>query len=196
MSRRALGFRSWPIIAGGLWAALWAGLGVPSEGHADGGRLRLANVPVGPYRMSAFTEPDPVLRGPFDVSVSIYDEESRQPVDGVTILVTATPIDSIAAPAIRHPATRDQADRPELYYSAKFDLTHTGRWTIALALRGDGWDTEETFEVSASEPGLLDQPWAVLILGLLPLVLVGVWLRLNPSETTAPPRSASDPSEA
>jgi len=77
---------------------------------------------------------------------------------------------------VRHPATRDQAEDSR-YYAAKFALGSEGLWEIRVRLRGPEGEGETVFQVTVQEAGLLGNPYLILTLALLPLLLVGWWLR-------------------
>ena len=85
-------------------------------------------------------------------------------------------------------ATREQADDPR-YYSAKFALGSVGDWEIRVNIRGPEGEGEVVFQVRVQEPGLLENPFLILALAFLPLILVGWWLRKSggpPGNEAAP----------
>ena len=143
--------------------------------QADGGTLRVANVPMGAYRVNVYTDPTPIPPDSIDVSVLVTYERGRGVAPGLEIQVLARPLDSIG-PEIRHPATREQADDPR-FYAAKFTLGSVGLWEIRVQLKGPEGEGETSFTVTVQEPGLLGNPYLILTMALLPLALVGWWLK-------------------
>ena len=81
---------------------------------------------------------------------------------------------------IRHPATREQAVDPR-YYAAKFALGSEGLWEIRVRVRGSEGEGETSFQVNVQAPGLVGNPFLILALALLPLLLVGWWWRRTSS---------------
>lgn len=161
-----------------LWGAAILLLALaPGTLHADGGTLRLANVPMGAYRVNVFTDPTPITPDSVDVSVLVTFERGRGVARGLEILVVATPLDG-SGRQIRHAATREQADDPR-YYAAKFRPGAPGEWEIQVLLQGPEGEGEVAFRVEVREPGLFQNPFLILTVAFLPLVLVGAWLKLS-----------------
>lgn len=179
----------------GRSAAAWTAAGllallVPGVLLANGGTLRLANVVMGEYRVSVFTDPTPVRPDSLDVSVLVL----REDVEGVPEDLDVTVRTELLEPAggsdggtggagtgaEERRATREEADDPR-YYAAKFALGAEGAWRITVAVRGDAGEGEAGFEVDARERGLLGHPLAITLLALLPLVAAAWWvLREDP----------------
>lgn len=142
---------------------------------ADGGTLRVGNLPMGAYRVNVFTDPTPIGPDSIDVSVLVTFERGRGVAQGLTIEVEGEREDSPGI-VVRHPATREQADDPR-YYAAKFALGSEGVWTITVRLWGPEGEGETSFQVKVQKPGLFGNPFLILTMALLPLLLVGWWLR-------------------
>lgn len=142
---------------------------------ADGGTLRVANVPMGAYRVNVFTDPTPIRPDSIDVSILVTFERGRGVAQGLEISVEGERADD-AGLVVRHPATREQADDPR-YYAAKFALGAEGLWTITVRLAGPEGEGETSFQVKVQDPGLLENPFLILTIALLPLLLVGWWLK-------------------
>jgi hypothetical protein len=142
---------------------------------ADGGALRVANVPMGAYRVYVFTDPTPIPPDSIDVSVLVTFERGRGIARGLAIEVAARPVGATEW-ALSHPATREQAEDPR-YYAAKFALGAVGEWELEVRVGGPEGEGAVRFQVSVQEPGLLDDPFLILVLALAPLVLIGWWLK-------------------
>ncbi len=159
---------------------------------ADGGTLRVANVPMGAYRVSVFTDPTPIPPDTLDVSILATFERARGIAGGLEILVSARRTDGQGG-WIHHPATREQAEDPR-YYAAKFSLKAVGEWEIRVRVQGPEGEGEAVFLVPVSEPGLFSNPYLILGAALLPLVLIGLWLRAGTRTPPHPGEGLSSPS--
>jgi hypothetical protein len=140
----------------------------------NGGTLRLANVEMGNYLVSAFTDPTPVRPDSLDVSVLVLERGIQGVPEGLDVRISARHVDGKVPPQ-EEVATRETADDPR-YYAAKFTLGAPGTWELTLRVRGEQGEGEASFTISARDPGLLGNPWILLLMGLLPLGVLGVWL--------------------
>jgi hypothetical protein len=170
---------------------------------ANGGTLRLANVPMGEYRVSVFTDPTPVRPDSLDVSLLIVNAGTGEVVEGLDVRVRtrlleprhgghgeeAAGHDAGAEGTPHFPrgeeraATREAADDPR-YYATKFALGAEGRWELTVVVEGPAGSGEASFEVTAREAGILGNPLVLILLALLPLVLVGAWIARSGGEET------------
>ena len=75
-------------------------LSQPKSLQADGGTLRAANVPMGAYRISVYTDPTPIPPDTIDISVLATFERGRGLAPGLEIEVTARRLDGVG-PVIR-----------------------------------------------------------------------------------------------
>jgi hypothetical protein len=151
---------------------------------ADGGTLRVANVVMGAYRINVYTDPTPIPPDTIDVSVLATFERGRGVAIGLEIEILAHRLGS-AADTTRHQATREQADDPR-FYAAKFKLGSLGPWEITTRVSGPEGAGEVSFQVDVQEPGPLSNPFLILGLALIPLALVGWWLKSSSSPSTRP----------
>ena len=159
----------------GALALAWALLAGPGGLQADGGTLRVSNVPMGAYRVNVFTDPTPIPPDTIDVSVLVTFERGRGMARGLDIMVFAERLDGTGS-RIEHPATREQAEDPR-YYAAKFALGSVGEWSITVQISGPEGEGATTFDVAVQEPGIFGNPFLILTLAFLPLLLVGWWLK-------------------
>lgn len=162
----------------------------PTQALANGGTLRLANVPMGAYLVSVFTDPTPVRPDSLDVSILVVNRTGGEVVEGLDVRVRTRHLDGVV-PDDERPATREQADDPR-YYAAKFGLGAEGVWEIRVVLEGPEGQGDAGFEVTAREPGILGNPLVLMILALLPLLLVGVWIVFQSAGAPARPDGRSD----
>ena len=169
----------------------------PATTLANGGRLRVAEAPIGDYRVTVFTSPTPVPPDTLDVSVLVMEVSRSEPVEGLEVRVALKPIGHTAPPQSQR-ATKEAANDPR-YYAAEFRLGGAGRWDVGVRVTGPGGEGEVTFQIEAAEWGPLDNPLVVLVLSLLPLALLAWWLlRRRPPhpdlETTGTDSSSSETS--
>lgn len=158
------------ILAGALVGLL----GAPPSAVANGGTLRLANVPMGAYLVSVFTDPTPVRPDSLDVSVLVVMASNGAVAEGVDVTLRTRHLEGLA-PDSERAATREAADDPR-YHAAKFGLGAEGPWEIRVSVRGPEGAGAAAFEVRARERGLLGHPAVLVLLALLPLLLVGGWI--------------------
>ncbi len=144
---------------------------------ADGGTLRVANASVGAYRISVFTDPTPVPPDTIDISVLATLGRDQTPARGLAVEIVARRLDGTGG-ELRRIATREAATDPR-YYAANFSLGSAGDWEIRLHIRGPEGEGDVTFQLRVQEHGLLGSPFLLLGLALVPLLMVGLWLRLS-----------------
>lgn len=162
--------------------------------EANGGTLRLANIAMGSYRVSAFTDPTPVRPDSLDVSVLIVHASSGEVVEGLRVEVQTRLVEprhthaghGDTPPGETRLATREEADDPR-YYATKFALGAEGRWELTVRVEGPEGEGEASFEVTARDLGLLGNPWILILLALFPLALVGGWILRTGGEETGGP---------
>ena len=168
---------------------------------ANGGTVRIAEAPVGPWVVTVYSSPTPLRTGEIDISTLVQDSGGAT-VD-VPITVTATPVGFVAE-AVLQPATRRQATN-KLFKAAKFDIGVPGRWVFRIhvgsaAAAAGGPSPVETVDdtvgtdpagMGEADPGgvvsfdavvakstILDRPFLLAALVGLPLLVTG-WLLLG-----------------
>jgi acetylornithine deacetylase/succinyl-diaminopimelate desuccinylase-like protein len=174
--------RGWKAQPGARWtggaacalAAVLVLLAGASAALANGGTLRLANVPMGEYRVSAFTDPTPVRPDTLDVSVLVVREGVTGVAEDVRVTVRTRALEGQGPETVRE-ATREQADDPR-YHAAKFALGAEGEWEVTVAVIGPHGQGEASFRLRARERGLLGHPLVLMGLALLPLLAVALWI--------------------
>ncbi len=121
-------------LATAIALTIWSILLVTADAAvlANGGQVRVANYPVGPYEVTVFTSPVPLTTGLVDVSVLLQRRETREIVDGATITLTVIAPDGTTQ---RYPVTREQATN-RLYYAAEFTIAEPGIYQFQLEVRG------------------------------------------------------------
>lgn len=158
---------------------------------ANGGTVRVSRAAVGPYRVSVFTSPTPLRTGTVDVSVLVQD--SADAAVDVPVRVEARPVGGTEGTGgtaenggtLRHPATRDQATN-KLFKAAKFRVPSPGEWEFRVAVGSEaGPGGEVSFRATLAEPTLLDHPYLLALLVLVPLGVAG-WLLLGREDAASP----------
>jgi hypothetical protein len=144
---------------------------------ANGGTVRISRSEIGPYLVSVFTSPTPLRTGELDVSVLVQDA-ARESVLDVPVMVEAVPL-GVETDRIIHEATRQQATN-KLFKAAKFDIPAEGRWEVRVQV-GGAEGGAVSFQAEFTSPTLLDRPYLLAALILLPLALLG-WLLLGRDE--------------
>lgn len=185
--------RAFPRVAAAV--GLLALLSVTAPALANGGIVRIAAAPVGPWLVTVYSSPTPLRTGEVDISVLVQDSADR--VVDVPVTVDASPVGFVAEP-VYSPATRGQATN-KLFKAAKFDIGVPGTWDfrvrVGVAARTEAGHVEESagggVGASAGEPGggvsfeavvtkstILDRPFLVTMLVAVPLLVLG-WVLLG-----------------
>ena len=146
-----------------------------------GGEPQLTNAVAGPYRVSVWTQPEPmrVGRGHFSVAVSkpavssAAQNEAGAPVLDATIKLHVTSLvgDRRMPVAI---ASRENAVN-KLFYEADIELPTAGSWQVTIAVEGAHASGETFFQVEVLPPSSVN--WMVWV-GLMPIVMAAVGLSL------------------
>lgn len=148
---------------------------------ANGGTVRISRARVGAYLVSVFSSPTPLRTGEVDISVLVQD--SADAAVDVPVRVRAVPLGPTAAVAepMRYAATRQQATN-KLFKAAKFDVEQAGEWRFVVEVGpAEQPAGEVSFQSPVTQTTLLDRPYLMAALVLLPLVLLA-WLLLGRDE--------------
>jgi hypothetical protein len=174
----------------GAWGAACVAvllLAAPPLARANGGIARLVREPVGGRFVTVYSSPTPLRTGELDISVMVQDSsDARLDLDVrvvATLIAAAEDADPVAArlDEIRLDATRDQATN-KLFKAAKFDVDVPGEWAFRVEIETVG-SVEFTAPVVRST--ILDRPYLLAALVLLPLALIG-WLVTGRDEEDEP----------
>jgi hypothetical protein len=157
-------------------------MSLPVSAHG-GGTPQVINAEVGPYVVSIWTQPDPIVTGTVHVTVSLSEQnvndngrvEPGVPVLNQEIVLLATLPDE-GVPAISTRVTHADATN-KLLYEADFDLEQTGTWQMELAIN-DAYELPFTLDVRTPSP----INWTLVGGVLLVVALVG-WLVLQRRRT-------------
>ena len=177
-------------------AVNWLGLAallllfVPRPAQAHGGGVpQLTNAEAGPYRISVWTQPDPIRVGDFHVTVAISQapkpgastREAGELVLDATVQEQAEPVSQVGD-TLSAPATRDNAVN-KLFYEADLTLPADGEWRVDIHVNGAAGAGSAAFEIEALPPSPFNTVvgfgwplWAGL--GLV-LLVAGWWLQTS-----------------
>lgn len=157
---------AWPFLVGLLALALaWA---MPAAAHG-GGVIRIAAEPMGSYRLSVWTSPEPPRVGQVHVTVGLADAVTGAPVTNATVRIVAHGPEG--GPALTVLATHEGALIPELY-EADLRLPTPGEWRFTVAVEEAG---SADFDLSVRQAA---PNWTWIGLGGLGVVVVG-WMALT-----------------
>ena len=180
-------------------ALLGFGLAQPIQAHG-GGVPQLTNAPAGPYRVSAWTQPDPPRAGTLHLSVAVSapqpgaaEAEAGDVVLDATVRVQAHRLDGAGETLTAQASRRDSANK--LLYEADMELPDAGQWRVQVQVEGPagagvaGFDLQ-VLPAPANPLAALGWPlWA----GLGLAVALGVWLVVG---FTRPPTADRRPAIA
>ncbi len=135
------------------WATLALTIGVIIVGArpralADGGTVRLSET-QGPYRITAFTSPNPFRAGPVEISVLVQDATTGDALPDAKVRLTLAPRDE--PDESRTYVAPSGAATNKLYHSATFELPRAGEWTVAIEVDGPSGVARTSFDVVAGE---------------------------------------------
>ena len=190
------------LMIGLIYSAAIAPAYAPVYAHG-GGTPRLTNVPVGPYHLYAWSEPDPWRVGEVHLSLAVTkpnpDSSSNQieiPVTDVDITVTFTPVsynasdvDAVSEPIVI--TAQRQEFLSDFYFEADPTLPHEGQWQINVEVTGQegAGSTEfmmETLPARAINWTLVAGAGGVLV---VLVVLIAIWSRAQqPAQPARRPR--------
>lgn len=188
----------------------------PTRGHG-GGTPRLTAAGAGPYRVYAWTEPEPWRVGEVHLSVAVTlpadqaqgdgaqtGAQVETPVTDADITVTFAPAPSQATPGetIRVQAVR-QTLLNDYYFEADTSLPSPGLWQVNIEVDGAAGSGSAGFEIEALEARTVN--WTLVAAAgavlLVLVILMGLWSRRQstpdprqrPVRRTPPTRPARRP---
>jgi hypothetical protein len=141
-----------------------------------GGTPQLTNAEAGPYRVSVWTQPDPIRVGELHVTVAVSEPSGQRNAGDLvldaTVRVQVEPVGQDEESLVAF-ATRENAVN-KLFYEADLDLPVEGQWRVVTWVEGPAGAGGVSFDIQASSPsafnnlGTLRWPlWAGLGLVLI-----------------------------
>lgn len=146
------------------------GLGFGRSSAHGGGTPQLVNEPVGPYSLSAWTNPDPATIGQLHITVGLALASTGAAVTEPQVRVSATPEDG-STPALQAEASHEGALTP-VFYETDLSFPTAGAWQIDLIVQGDEGGGGVSFILDVRESA----PNYVLFGGIGVVVVVLIWL--------------------
>jgi hypothetical protein len=150
---------------------------------ANGGIVRISHRPVGPWFVTVYSAPNPLRTGQLDISALVQD--STDEIIDIPVMVDAEPV-GFAAESVEQPATRRQATN-KLFKAAKFPVETPGRWSFRIRIGAaadpgfEGAGGELSFEADVAKTTILDRPYLLTVMVLLPLAVLA-WVLLGRGE--------------
>lgn len=168
------------IVSGWLILSLSA---APLYAHG-GGVPRLTDVVAGPYRIFAWTQPEPLRVGEMHLSIAVVKGERSntsldEPVTDAAVTVDLQPVTGDQAPVQVLAALQPQLGN--YYYEADATLPTAGDWRFTIKISGALGEADATFVGQVSAARQIN--WMLVIgggvlFGAL-LLLIGLWNRLQ-----------------
>jgi hypothetical protein len=120
----------------------------PSVARADGGTVRFSET-VGPYRVTAFTSPNPFRAGPVEISVLVQDAATGDSLPDAKVTLHVAPRDQ-PDDTLDYQATSGTTTN-KLFHSATFELPDPGEWTVAIDVAAAAGPSRASFDVVAAD---------------------------------------------
>jgi len=168
----------------------------PAVAHGHGGGTpRITNQAIGPYRLYAWTEPEPMRVGEAHLTIAVTQVADKRaqpgqvetPVTDADVVVTFTPADALGQEIeVRADTTSSLGD---VYYEADTLLPSAGEWVISIAVEGREGGGQGGFDVNVEAAHRLN--WTLVGIGgiLFVTALAFVAMRAGRRESQpAPPR--------
>ena len=162
---------------------LTLGIVSPVMAHGDGEKLEISYVPIGPYKISAWSLPGVLRTGEVHFATAVVDD-NLEPVTDCDIKIQLTPLDENGSPLL----LQTRAPIPETLFRHEIeeDIYEPGRYQVTVLLTDPkGNEGQTSFEVEIIEiPLYIKIPLFasmafVAVVGLMlvqkGIVLFGLW---------------------
>jgi len=111
-------------------------LASPALAQGDGGQ-RLQAAPVGAYKISVWTSPEPPVHGPMQITAQLEMADSGQ--------MTTTPEMTVLARAPHHDVLQVQMTPQNGRYTAELVIPYAETWTIELVVKDNAARAQVSF---------------------------------------------------
>lgn len=174
--------RRWLVILVSCFMAT-ALLTVPLYAHG-GGVPRLTDEVAGPYRLFAWTQPDPLRVGDMHLSIGVVAAAKNaagldEAVTDATVTVYLAPMTGELAPIQVVALLQEQLG--SYYYEADASLPTTGEWRFTIEVSGASGNGSAAFVGEVLSARQLN--WYLIVIASLLLVallgLIGLWNRMQ-----------------
>ena len=154
------------VILGLALSAAMPGERVLAHG---GGTPRLTKQAAGPYRLYAWTEPEPMRVGEAHLTIAVTQAaganaqpgEVETPVSDAAVVVTFTPLEGSVPPLEVRAGT--QSALGDVYYEADTVLPSDGDWRISITVEGREGRGQGDFSVAVEAARRLN--WTLMAIG-------------------------------
>lgn len=141
-----------------------------------GGTPQLVNAEIGPYRVSVWTQPEPLKVGEAHFTVALSEpsatsDETGPPVLGAAIELRFSPLNG-RGESFTVAATHEAAVN-KLFYEADFELPDDGRWRVEIVVAGPTGSGETAFEIDVLPAPANSSRILWVGAGLIGLVFIG-----------------------
>ncbi|MCO6449853.1 MAG: hypothetical protein J5I90_03590 [Caldilineales bacterium] len=138
---RAIGRVVFALVFVSVWAL---------NAHAHGGGTpQLTNQPVGPYLLSAWTNPDPAVVGELHVTIGLALATNGAAVTEPVVHISAF-IGDEATPSLQSEATHEGALTP-IFYETDLAFPTAGDWRIEIGVQGPEGEGSAAFQLSVQD---------------------------------------------
>jgi len=146
------------------------------EAHA-GGKMQIASEDVGPFKVTAWTSPDPAVTGQLHVAVSVASAETALPILNSEVFIELIPQDGQGERLSGQAITDNSAN--QFLYETIFDVANEGLYEVSITIIGPGVDWgNTTFDLQVGSPPPLGLGLAALV-GLAVITGAAVWFYLR-----------------
>jgi len=150
-------------------------ISAPIHGHTAARRIRLDEVPAGPYRIRAVTSPGPERPENLTLEVRVTDARGRAITDAI---IRARAVETATGEVVETELVQGLAPIPR-DYGGVLEISRAGTWRVDLLIEGKGSTAQAGFELLVTSGGGVGSALsAYLPFGGL-LLLVVAYLLLN-----------------
>jgi hypothetical protein len=144
---------AWTLVGLALtWTLAFVTTVQPAQAHG-GGEPQLVNAQAGPYRVSAWTQPEPIRVGTMHLSIAVSEspgpgsggEETGDLVLDAAVQVQMNPM-SRPGPGLVTSASREDAVN-KLLYEADMELPAEGQWQVVISVEGAAGTGSASFNI-------------------------------------------------
>lgn len=144
-----------------LVAAAWLGGAGPALAHG-GGTPQMTGAEAGPYRLYAWTTPEPLRAGAIHVTVGVTQLDAQgieRAVTDADVAVTFIPVDSASAEVVLQPEIASGTGG--VYYEADTDAPLEGAYRVQVSATGGAGSGAAEFRAAVLPAARSVWPWAI-----------------------------------
>jgi hypothetical protein len=155
-----------------LFLILYAAVDSPALAHTEG-KMQLSAEPAGPYKVTAFTSPDPATTGELHVAALVFLAEDASPILEAQVTVQLQNLDSGVGPITIPAALGDSENK--LLFEAVANIKEPGDYSIVIEIdeENHGHGSASFVLEVISEGGF---NWLILAPIIAALLAIAFWL--------------------